>query len=41
MWENQGKSGKIKEKLKFIQGKRWPGVGKYDLATFQVAEQRL
>ena len=30
MWENQGKSGQIKENLKFIQGKRWPGVGKCD-----------
>ena len=24
-----GKSGQIKENLKFIPGKRWPGVGKY------------
>ena len=28
---NVGKSRKIKENLRFIQGKRWPGVGKYDV----------
>ena len=31
MWDNQEKSGQIKENSGFIQGKRWPGVGKYDM----------